>query len=219
MDERAEVPQRSVEASPPRHSWFEDAVATVIGTYVASLGVFLLHSGEAVTGGTAGLALLVSYASGLPFGVLFVVVNVPFLALGVWKRGAGFGVRTLVAIVLVGLWTEAHPLLVDLPHINSVYAALTGNLLVGISMLIVFRHNASMGGLNTLALLAQDTLGWRAGYVQLAFDVVIIAAALTVTSPAVVLASAVGAGLLNLVLIMNHRPGRYLGGAVAPRQS
>ncbi len=201
-----------VAAAPLRHSWLEDAVATLTGTYIASIGVFLLHSGGAVTGGTAGLSLLLSFASGWPFGVLFLLVNLPFLALGVWKRGIGFGVRTLVAIALVGGWTEVHPLLVDVSAINSVYAALTGNLLVGISMLILFRHNASMGGLNTLALIAQDLLGWRAGYVQLALDVVVIAAALTVASPTVVAASAVGAGLLNLVLIMNHRPGRYLGG-------
>lgn len=201
-------------AAPSRHSRTEDVVATLTGTYIASLGVFLLHSGGAVTGGTAGLSLLLSFATGWTFGVLFLLVNLPFLALGVWKRGIGFGVRTLVAIALVGALTELHPLVVDVSTIDSVYAALTGNLLVGISMLILFRHNASMGGLNTLALLAQDVLGWRAGYVQLACDVLVIAAALTVASPGVVLASAVGAGLLNLVLIMNHRPGRYLGGVL-----
>src|SRR5690606_11892776 len=143
--------------------------------------------------------------------------NVPFLALGVWQRGLAFGVRTLVAIALVGAWTEVHPRIVDLAGLPSLYAALTGNLLVGISMLILFRHNASMGGLNTLALLAQDRFGWPAGYVQLACDVVIIAAALTVASPAVVAASALGAGLLNLVLVMNHRPGRYLGASLGRR--
>ena len=69
------------------------------------------------------------------------------------------------------------------------------------------------------ALLAQDRFGWPAGYVQLACDVVIIAAALTVASPAVVAASALGAGLLNLVLVMNHRPGRYLGASLGRRGS
>ena len=194
------------------HSRTEDVVATLVGTYLASLGVFLLEAGGAVTGGTAGLSLLLSYASGWSFAALFLAVNVPFLALGVWQRGLAFGVRTLVAIALVGAWTEVHPRIVDLAGLPSLYAALTGNLLVGISMLILFRHNASMGGLNTLALLAQDVLGWRAGYVQLVMDTAVILAALTVTSPAVVLASAAGAALLNLVLIMNHRPGRYLGG-------
>jgi len=186
-------------------------MATLVGTYVAALGILLLHAGGAVTGGTAGLALLASYVTGRPFGVLFLVVNLPFLALGVWKRGFGFGARTLISIVLLGLWAELHPLFLDASGVDPVYAALTGNLLAGIGMLILFRHNASMGGLNTLALLAQDLLGLRAGSVQLAFDVVIIAVALTVAPPAIVAASALGAGLLNLVLIMNHRPGRYLG--------
>ena len=200
--------------APTAHSRLEDVVATLIGTYIASLGVFLLHAGGAVTGGTAGLSLLISYASGWSFAVLFLVVNVPFLALGVWRRGVGFGLRTLVAIGLVGGWTEVHPLVVDLGALPSLYAAVTGNLLIGISMLILFRHNASMGGLNTLALLAQDRFGWSAGYVQLAFDVVIIVAALSVASPGVVAASALGAALLNLILVMNHRPGRYLGASL-----
>lgn len=200
------------ELRPLRHSRAEDVVATLIGTYVASLGVFLLDAGGAVTGGTAGLSLLLSYASGWTFAVIFVLVNIPFLALGVWKRGMGFGLRTFVSIVLLGAWTAVHPRVADLSDVEPVYGALTGSLLAGLGMLILFRHNASMGGLNTLALLAQDLLGLRAGYVQLAFDVVIISAALTVAEPSVVAASAVGAALLNLVLIMNHRPGRYLGG-------
>ena len=61
------------------------------------------------------------------------------------------------------------------------------------------------------ALLAQERLGWRAGYVQLGFDVAVVLLALTVVPPAGVLLSAAGAVVLNTVLAMNHRPGRYLG--------
>ena len=53
--------------------------------------------------------------------------------------------------------------------------------------------------------------GWRAGYVQMAIDVAIVASALSVVSPGLVLLSAAGGVLLNLVLSVNHRPGRYLG--------
>jgi uncharacterized membrane-anchored protein YitT (DUF2179 family) len=202
---------------PVGHTWVEDVVATLVGTYLASLGVHLLYAGGAVTGGTAGLSLLLGYASGLPFWLLFVLVNIPFLALGVWKRGWWFGVRTLVSVGLVGGGTELHAMLLDVDGLAPVYGALTGSLLAGIGMLILFRHNASMGGFNTLALLAQDLWGLRAGYVQLTCDVVIILAALTVAPPSIVAASAAGAALLNLVLIMNHRPGRYFpGGAPTP---
>ncbi|PKQ21511.1 MAG: hypothetical protein CVT65_18155, partial [Actinobacteria bacterium HGW-Actinobacteria-5] len=96
-------------------------------------------------------------------------------------------------------------------QLNPVYATLVGNLLAGVGMLMVFRHRSSLGGLNTLALIVQEKVGWRAGYVQMAMDVTIILVALTVVPPANVLLSAAGAVVLNIVLALNHRPGRYLG--------
>ena len=50
-----------------------------------------------------------------------------------------------------------------------------------------------------------------AGKVQLAFDVLLMAAALFVLSPSRVLYSALGALVLSLVLMFNHRPHRYMG--------
>lgn len=51
----------------PRHSLFEDLFGLLVGTVLASFGLFLLHSSTTVTGGTAGLSLLLSYAFGVPF--------------------------------------------------------------------------------------------------------------------------------------------------------
>jgi len=45
---------------------------------------------------------------------------------------------------------------------------------------------------------------------QLAIDVLIIAASLTVLPPDRILVSLVGAAALNLTLAINHRPGRYM---------
>ena len=62
-----------------------------------------------------------------------------------------------------------------------------------------------------LALVLQERAGLRAGYVQMGFDVLIVLASLTVVSPWIVLLSALGAVVLNLVLAMNHKAGRYVG--------
>ena len=56
-----------------------------------------------------------------------------------------------------------------------------------------------------------DAMGWSAGYVQMGIDVLIIVAALTVSPWPSVLLSAAGAVVLNLILALNHRPGRYTG--------
>ena len=194
-----------------RHSLVEDAFGLLTGTFVASLGIYLLKAAHAVTGGTAGLSLLLSYGTGWSFGMLFFVVNLPFFALALRTKGLDFSVRTLVSIALVSGFASLHPLMLPLPQLNPVYATGVGNLLAGVGMLMVFRHRSSLGGLNTLALIVQDRTGWRAGYVQLGFDVTIIALSLLVVPPANVLLSAAGAVVLNIVLALNHRPGRYLG--------
>jgi uncharacterized membrane-anchored protein YitT (DUF2179 family) len=194
-----------------RHSFLEDAFGLLTGTFVASLGIYLLKSAHAVTGGTAGLSLLLSYATGWSFGLLYFLTNLPFFVLAIRAKGWDFSVRTLISIALVSAFAYLHPLMLPEAQLNPVYATLVGNLLAGVGMLMVFRHRSSLGGLNTLALILQERLGWRAGYTQLAMDVTIILAALAVVPVTNVALSAVGAVVLNVVLALNHRPGRYLG--------
>lgn len=193
------------------HSRLENVLGVLTGTFVVSLGLLLLTRVEAVTGGTAGLALLVSYAVDVPFGALFVLVNLPFFGLAVVKKGWVFTLRSLACVVLVSGFSELHRRMVDLADLVAPYAVVAGNVLIGIGLLIVFRHGASLGGFNVLALLAQERLGWRAGYVQMVLDVCVVLASLAVVPARTVLLSALGATLLNLVLALNHRPGRYLG--------
>ncbi|TQJ59480.1 putative 5xTM membrane YitT family protein [Arthrobacter sp. SLBN-83] len=201
----------SVPPSAVRHSVVEDVLGILTGTFAASLGLFLLKSSGAVTGGTAGLALLLSYSVALPFGVIFFSVNLPFFALAVWKKGWNFALRTGAAIALVSVMASLHPAALGSLHIDPAYGVLGGNLLAGVGLLILFRHKSSLGGFNILALLLQEKLKWRAGYVQMVLDVAIVLASLVLVSPLMVLLSAAGATLLNLILALNHRPGRYLG--------
>lgn len=196
---------------PLAHGRAEDIFGLLSGTFVASLGIYLLHSAHAVTGGTAGLSLLISYATGWSFSLVYPLSNLPFLALALRRKGWSFTLRTLVSIVLVSSFALLHPLAMPILRLNTPYAVLVGNLLAGVGMLILFRHKSSLGGLNTVALLAQERFGWRAGYVQLALDGSIIVASLTIMSPPIVALSAAGAVVLSLVLALNHRPGRYLG--------
>ena len=194
-----------------RHTLVENVMGVVTGVFLASFGLYLLKESGSVSGGTAGIALLLSYATHISFGVLFFAVNIPFFALALWKKGLGFTLRTTLTVALVSAFSYLHPLAIDIDGLNPVYGTLGGNLIVGVGLLILFRHGASLGGINILALVLQEKLGWRAGYVQMAVDVVIVALSLTVASPWVVLLSAAGAVVLNLVLALNHKQGRYLG--------
>jgi uncharacterized membrane-anchored protein YitT (DUF2179 family) len=177
---------------------------------MASLGLSLLKTGGAVTGGTVGLGLLLDHIAPWPFAAVYVVVTLPFVLLAITRKGWSFTIRSLIAVLLVSAFSLIHPAALVVDHVAPVYAALVGNLAAGIGILILFRHNSSLGGFNIVALICQERLSWRAGYVQLALDAVVILLSGFVVPVHTMLLSGAGAVVFNLVLAMNHRPGRYL---------
>ena len=195
-----------------RHTIAEDVTGIVTGAVLASAGLYLLEAGGAVTGGTAGLGLLVGYATGWSFAVVYAAVTVPFVVLAVTRKGWPFALRSGIAVGLVALLSLTHPHLITIGEINPVYATLAGNLVIGVGLLILFRHDASLGGFNIVALLCQERRGWRAGYVQMALDGTVILLAMLVVPVSTALLSGLGAAVLNLVIAQNHRPGRYMPG-------
>ncbi|MFA0675850.1 YitT family protein, partial [Vibrio sp. 10N.222.51.A6] len=54
-----------------KHSRKEDWVAILTGTFLVALGVFFLQSANLLTGGTTGLALLLSQFLPVTFGILY----------------------------------------------------------------------------------------------------------------------------------------------------
>lgn len=194
-----------------KHRWYENIAGLITGMFLASLGLFFLHSSHAVTGGTAGLGLLLSYATGLPVALLFPLVNVPFFALGVWKKGWKFTLRTIVCVTIVGFAADSHGLFFHFNDLNPVYGTIAGNLLAGVGLLVLFRHGASLGGINVLALILQERMGWNAGLVQMCFDILLVLSSFFVAGLHTMLISAMGVIIMNIVIAFNHKPGRYLG--------
>jgi len=200
----------TVEAVKIPHTRLEDALGLVTGLFLASLGLYLVKTAEAVTGGTAGLSLLLHYWWDVPFEVLFVLVNLPFFGLAVWKKGWAFTLKSLACVVAISLLTPVHGALLPVDELDRAYGVVGGNLLAGVGLLILFRHGASLGGFNILCLIVQEATGLRAGYLQMGLDVVVVLCAFLVVDLPTMLLSALGAVVLNVVLAFNHRPGRYI---------
>lgn len=198
-------------ARPERHSAYEDAIAIVVGTMFMALGVVIYTKAVLLAGSTAGLALLLQYASGIGFWWLFFAINLPFYVLAVRKLGWAFTLRTFAAVTLVSIFTRLTSDLVSFSHLDPLYAAVMGGALSGTGLLILFRHRTGLGGINVLAIYLQDRFGIRAGYFQLAVDFAILAAAVFVIPLDRLALSVLGAVVVNMTLAINHRPGRYLG--------
>ncbi len=195
---------------PLRHTLLEDIQGLSIGVFFCALGLqFLTHLGF-LTGQTAGLALIIAYLTGWPFGAVFFVVNLPFYWLAWSRMGLNFTLRSLGCVTALSLLTEWLPGHLVLAEVTPALGMVIFGCLVGAGLLILFRHKGSLGGLGVTALLIQDRTGFPAGYVQLLFDGALFATAAFLFPAQVVLYSLLGAVVLNFVIAFNHRRDRYI---------
>jgi len=192
--------------SPPTRRLPDDAQGLATGTLFAAFGVYLMQHAGLVPGGTVGIALWLHYATAVDVGLALFLVNVPFYLLAWLRLGKAFALRTGLAVSLLSLLSWWLPRAIQVQQLDGVLAAVLGGLLCGVGMLILFRHGASLGGLNVLVLRLQDRFGWPAGKVQLGFDAAIVLLGAGLAGGLRRFALSVLAVLvLNLVLVFNHR--------------
>ncbi|WJS85671.1 YitT family protein [Paracoccus sp. TOH] len=196
--------------SPARHSVIEDAQGLAYGSFMAAVGVLLLTHLGFVTGQTAGLAILISYATGWGFAPVFFAVNLPFYWLGYRRLGLAFMLKSFIAVGAMSILVALLPHGLEFGPVHPAVGALLVGLLTGSALLALFRHGASLGGVGIVALYLQDATGFRAGWTQLIFDALIFAVALTLRDETTVAWSFLGALVLNLVIAINHRRDRYI---------
>ena len=194
-----------------RHRLYEDVLAMISGTMFVSLGTLIYTETMLTVGSSAGLALLLSYVSGWGFGLIFFIVNLPFYILAVKRMGWAFTLRTFTAVALVSILSKLNGQWIDFSHLDPLYATVIGGGLIGTGLLMLFRHRTGLGGINILAMYLQEKTGLRAGYFQLGVDLTILAIAFFVLPADRLALSVLGAAIANLILAINHKPGRYMG--------
>jgi uncharacterized membrane-anchored protein YitT (DUF2179 family) len=194
------------------HGLMEDAQALLTGTLLAALGVVLFQRAGLLAGGTVGLALLLTYATDVDLSIAILLANAPFYVLASLRMGLEFTAKTLVAASLVALFIRLIPLGLGFDRLSPALAAVLGGLLAGMGMLVLFRHRASLGGFNVLVLYLQERFGWSPGKTQMLLDaLVLVGGSLFIADMERAALSLLAMAVLNLVLVFNHRPGRYAG--------
>ncbi|MCA1952982.1 MAG: YitT family protein [Hyphomicrobiales bacterium] len=186
-------------------------MAILMATLFVAFGLVMYTEAVLVTGGTAGLALLLHHATGTGFWLVFSALNLPFYLLAAHRMGIGFALRTFAAVSLVAVFTALVPRWVAFARLDPLFATLVGGGLMGVGLLMLFRHRTALGAVNIVAMHLQERWGIRAGYFQLGLDLAIFAGAFFLLEPRNILLSVLGAAVVNLTLAINHRPGRYMG--------
>ena len=116
--------------------------------YAAAIALFL-DPNQLAPGGVSGIAIILNRLTNLPTGTLILIMNVPLLALGMWKLGWKFVLSTMVAVAASSVFTDLlapyGPLTTD-----PLLAACAGGGLLSVGMGILFKLGATSGGTDIL---------------------------------------------------------------------
>ena len=192
------------------HSLIEDIQGIAFGVCMGAVGIQIMTHMGFITGQTTGLAVLIAYLTGLPFPAIYFTLSLPFLWLGYRRMGPVFALKTFISVSLLTLATTILPRWIAFGHIEPAFAALLFGTLFGFSALAVVRHGGSFGGLSIVALMVQDRTGFPAGYLTLAFDILLFGVAALILDPVLLAYSFIGAAVYSLFIALNHRRDRYI---------
>lgn len=122
---------------------------------------FFMHDGLA-PGGITGLALVLSTLLKIEVSTMSLMISLPLLIISTLVLGKGFGIKTLIIILLTPLWMRVlpkYPLLVSLPNLLEwTISGIVGGLLIGFSIYLAIISDAATGGTDVMALLIQKKL-------------------------------------------------------------
>lgn len=164
--------------------------AITLGLLAYSLGwtIFLLPN-NLVGGGVSGFSAILYYATNIPMGYTYLVINVILLLIAVKILGTGFGGKTIYAIVMTSVCLNIFPSIVPLEFIEEfavsngkLICTVLGGIIAGVGIGISISQGGSTGGTDIIALLWCRYRNASPGRVILIIDVIIILSSLMVPS-------------------------------------
>ena len=137
----------------------------------ASIELFLVPN-SIIDGGIIGISLILNFITGIPFGILILVINLPFLFFGYKYIGKNFFISSTFAIIALAL-IEA-PLKSIGPFVTDpLLAAVFGGLLLGAGVGIVIRNGGALDGTEILGILLTKKIPFSVGEFVMFFNIFI----------------------------------------------
>ena len=151
------------------------------GVVLQALSMVLFYiPGNLAAGGVSGIAQLIGNFTGWPVGTLYIVLNIPLLALG-WKYlgGRRFLIRTIYAVLGYSIVMDVLTVLLPQNGLtsDSILNALYGGVIGGIGVGLVLRGQSTTGGTDILVRLLNIWRGIPYSQTYIATDVFVVFAA------------------------------------------
>lgn len=164
---------------PKRLQAFKNVLSLIyiiLGVFSAGFGLkSLLLPNHFIDGGATGISLMITHVSKLPFSIIIILINIPFLFIGYKKFGKKLVWSTMIAITGLSLAVQFFPY----PFITNdkLLVATFGGFFLGGGIGLAMRGGAVLDGTEILALSISNRISASVGDIILLFNLVIFSVA------------------------------------------
>jgi len=150
----------------------KDSLLILVGIISAGFGLagFLLPN-SFVDGGVTGISLLATELTHYPLPILIVVINIPFIIIGLTQIGKPFAIKSIAAIIGLALAIT----FIHYPVITSdkLLVSVFGGFFIGLGIGFAVRGGGVLDGTEVLAIYLSKRTGLTIGDIILLFNIVI----------------------------------------------
>ncbi len=138
-------------------------IMLLIGASLAAAAIELfLVPNTIIDGGVIGISLLVNHLSGINFGILVLVINLPFLIAGYRRIGLDFLFSSLFSIVALSV-VESLLKGISPATDETLLATVFGGLILGAGVGIVIRNAGALDGTEILGIIVTKQMPFSVG--------------------------------------------------------
>lgn len=154
-------------------------MALAIVIYTVGLTGFIMPN-QVVSGGLAGVALLLNYATGINVSSTIFVVNAILLVLAFRPLGQKFVINTIIGAGMLTLGVKLgemylKPYFLANPPVHDPFIAIVlGGIFMGVALGLVYSVNGSTGGVDIIGFLVTKYFKIRISRILLYVDVLIV---------------------------------------------
>jgi uncharacterized membrane-anchored protein YitT (DUF2179 family) len=136
-----------------------------------SLQLFLVKN-FVIDGGIVGISIILSHITHLEVGMLLLLLNTPFLCIGLFYLGKRFLTLSLFAIFVLSIGThllEPFSAITNIPYLVIIFGGIT----LGMGVGIIIRFGGCLDGTEVLAILFSRKSSLTVGQYILLFNIFI----------------------------------------------
>lgn len=141
-------------------NFIKESIGMIVGCILISVALNMFFSPHTIApGGLSGLSVVLSKVSGLSVSAIMLIMGIPLIFFSIKILGTKNAIKTLIGMLLLSICISLTSSLSQVSVTDDVLlAAITGAILLGLGLGVVFSVDGSTGGTDLIALMINKAI-------------------------------------------------------------